>query len=77
MRKPTISEVFNGLPDSMSLNSRDVLQMFGYKDNGQQSGTWGLIKKGLLPEPDFRQSRGKLKPKLFWRLGTIRQCATK
>lgn len=72
MRKITLPEWTNDLPDSANLNTRDVLEAFGYKLNMKMISN--LIKRKSIPEPDIKMRTGSLNTiHFYWKLGTLRE----
>jgi hypothetical protein len=83
MRIPDLS-VYDGLPDTVNLTSKDVIKVFGYSPTITASF---LYKRGYIPKPTalknptnynkvavaYRKHMKAPSNRLFWSLGELRK----
>lgn len=68
MKKPTLPDVFANLPPDTSLSAKDLSGIYGIGADHLIDA----IKKGLIPEPDWKHRREGRKPTRMWKMSTIR-----
>jgi len=68
---PVIPDCYKDLPDKTLMNSRDVAEMFDYKNN---HNILSYCEEGKLPKPDsVIKCRIRNSNRYHWKLGTIRK----
>lgn len=71
-KKPLkVPDYFKDLPDDAILSSRDVADIFGYKDKSHLTDAYNHKR---IPDPDYRLPvRYGKKPSIMWKVKTIRE----